>query len=242
MGIRGTDVTREASDIILLDDNFASVVNAVREGRRVYDNMKKSIKAHVAANVGELFVVLFAFLVAWPIPLMPLAILWMNLITDSLPSLALSVEKEEKDIMKRKPINQKETILTGFGSFLLISGIFSIILTIILFGLYFKTDLDKARTIALTTLVFCEMFIVLSCRSERNIWEVGLFSNRFLVGAILITIGLQLIAIFTPLANIFGFKALSLMELLIIFVCSSGVFVCFEIIKFVKNKRRSNKI
>ncbi|MDD4902765.1 MAG: HAD-IC family P-type ATPase, partial [Patescibacteria group bacterium] len=129
MGIRGTDVARDVSDIILLDDNFTSIVSAVREGRRVYDNMKKSITAHITANVDEMFVVLFALLLAWPLPLMPLAILWMNLITDSLPCLSLSFEPQDKNIMGRKPISQKETILTGITGFLLIAGTCSFVVT-----------------------------------------------------------------------------------------------------------------
>ena len=216
MGIRGSDVSREVSDIILLDDNFASIVNAVREGRRVYDNMKKSITSNLAANVGQMFIIMFALLLAWPLPLMPLAILWMNLITDSLPTLALSLEKPEKDIMRRKPINRKENILTHLGSFLLISGILAFIVTIGLFSLYFKTDLPKAQTIALTSAVFCEMFVVLSCRSNKNIWKIGWFSNKFLVYAVAIAIIFQLIAIYTPLASVFGFVKLSIGELLMI--------------------------
>lgn len=172
MGIRGADVARDVSDIILLDDNFSTIVQAIREGRRVYDNMKKSIKAHLAANGSELFVVLFALLLAWPLPMLPLAILWMNLVTDSLPTLALTVEKEEPDIMKKKP-RHKDTILNGMVKFLIIAGIFSFIATIFMFSLYFKTDLSKARTIAITTAVFCEMFAIFSCRSERNIWKIG---------------------------------------------------------------------
>ncbi|MDP1696119.1 MAG: HAD-IC family P-type ATPase, partial [archaeon] len=234
MGIRGTDVAREVSDIILLDDNFSSIVNAIREGRLVYDNMKKSIKAHLSANGSELFVVLFALLFFWPIPMLPLAILWMNLITDSLPSLALAVEKEEEDIMKRKPKN-KETILDGMKLFLVIAVIFTFIATIGMFALYYKIDLAKARTIALTTAVFCEMFIILSCRSrDKPIFKIGLFSNKFLIGAILIAIVLQLMAVYTPLASIFGFVPLSLKELLTITAVSCPAFIFFEVMKTLK--------
>jgi Ca2+-transporting ATPase len=237
MGIRGTDVARDVSDIILLDDNFSSIVSAIREGRRVYDNMKKSITAHIAANVDEIFVVLFALLLAWPLPLMPLAILWMNLITDSLPSLSLSVEPADKNIMKREPISSKETILTGTASFWLVAGIFAFIATIGLFSLYFKADLEKARTIALTTAVFCEMFVVLSCRSRRNIWEIGLFSNKFLLYSIIFAVCLQLIAIYSPLALVFGFVPLSLMEILLIVVAALPIFIIFEVWKFWQSRK-----
>jgi Ca2+-transporting ATPase len=237
MGIRGTDVARDVSDIILLDDNFNSIVSAVKEGRKVYDNLKKSIKAHISANLSELFIVLFALLLAMPLPLMPLAILWMNLITDSLPSLALAVEPADKDIMKRKPLNKKETILTGMFGFMLIAGLVSFVVTIGLFAFFYQQDLSKARTIALTTAIFCEMFIVLSCRSEKNIWKIGVFSNKFLVFSIAFAIGLQLIAIYTPLSLVFGFERLSFLELLIIFLASLPLFIIFEIKKFWISKK-----
>jgi len=233
MGIRGTDVAREVSDIIILDDNFSSIVRAVREGRRVYDNLKKSIKAHLSANGSEILVVIFALLMAWPLPLLPLAILWMNLITDSLPTLALTVEKEEKSIMHRKPRNE-ETILEGMVKFLVIAGIFSFVATICMFALYYQSDLDKARTIALTTAVFCEMFTVLSCRSSRPMKEIGFFSNRLLIFSVIGAIALQLIAIYSPLALAFGFKALSISELGLIFLVSFPILIIFEILKAFK--------
>jgi len=238
MGIRGTDVARDVSDIILLDDNFNSIVNAVREGRRVYDNMKKSIKFHLAANADEMFVILFAILLAFPIPLMPLAILWMNLITDSLPSLSLSVEKEEADIMKRKPRNPRENILDGILQFIVIAGLISFIATIIAFLLFYKTDLEKARTLALSVSVFCELFLVFACRSDKeNIWKIGIFSNKMVVYSVLIAFILQIIAIYTPLSTVFGFKALSFMELIFVIAISSAGFIFFEIKKFISAKR-----
>lgn len=236
MGIRGVDVARDVSDIILLDDNFSSIVKAVREGRRVYDNMKKSIKFHLSANAGELFVVLFALLWALPLPLLPLAILWMNLITDSLPSLSLSVEKEESDIMKKKPVNHEESIINGIWKFILIAGLISFIVALALFGLYYKADLARARTIALTTLVFFEMFIVFTCRSDKNVWKIGVFSNKMLIYSVLAAFLLQLIAIYSPLAIIFGFKALSLGELALVIAASSIGLIFFEIAKALKLK------
>jgi len=241
MGIRGTDVAREVSDIILLDDNFSSIVKAVREGRRVYDNMKKSIKFHLAANAGELLLVLIALMLAFPLPLLPLAILWMNLITDSLPSLSLSVEKEEENIMKRKPKNPEETILHGILSFIVFAGLISFIAAFAVFLLFYQQDLVKARTMALTTAVFGELFLVFTCRSEKkNIWEIGAFSNKFVVYAVLSAFLLQLIAIYTPLAAVFGFKALSFAELGLAVAVSSAGFIFFEIRKFIKKKELSS--
>ncbi|MEM4271919.1 MAG: HAD-IC family P-type ATPase, partial [Candidatus Pacearchaeota archaeon] len=236
MGIRGSDVARDVSDIILLDDNFSTIVQAIREGRKVYDNMKKSIKAHLSANGSELFVVMFALFLSWPLPLLPLAILWMNLITDALPTLALTVEKEEPDIMKRKP-RYKESILDNMILFLIIAGVFTFAATVLIFGLNYQADLAKARTMALTTAVLCEMFVILSCRSrDEHILKIGLFSNKYLIGAILITIILQLIVVYTPLSLIFGFTSLSLKELAIVTAVSMPVFIFFETLKLFKIK------
>jgi len=237
MGIRGTDVARDVSDIILLDDNFDTIVHAIREGRRVYDNMRKSIKAHISANADELFIVLAAIIFSMPLPFLPLAILWMNLITDSLPSLALGVEKEEEGIMKRKPINHNGNILSGIFKFIIFAGIVTFIVTMGIFLLFYQADLEKARTLALTTAVFCEMFVVLSCRSEnKNIWEIGLFSNKFLLFSISVAVALQIIAIYTPLSAILGLKAISLGELFLALGMSSIVLIFFEITKFFKIK------
>jgi len=238
MGVRGTDVTREVADIILLDDNFKTIVNAVREGRRVYDNMKKSIKFHLSANLGELLVVLIALSIALPLPLLPLAILWMNLVTDSLPSLALSVEKEEEDIMKRKPINHNGNILHGIFRFIIATGILSAGIALVLFLSFQQIDLDKARTITLTYLIFNEFFIAFACRSDhKTIFKLGLLSNKFLLGSILISAALQLIAIYTPLASVFGLKALSLGEIALAIGASSLIFILFEAIKLFKKKK-----
>lgn len=240
MGIRGTSVAREVSDIVLLDDNFSSIVRAVREGRKVYDNLKKSITAHLAANLGELFIVLFALLLALPLPMLPLAILWMNLITDSLPSLALAVEPEDKGIMKRKPISKNETILTGIVGFLIFAGLYSFLVSIGLFSLFYQTDLDIARTMTMTAAIFCEMFIVMSCRSKRNVWEIGPFSNRFLTYSILTAIVLQLIAVYTPLGLVFGFKALLPYQLFLTFIVSAPILVIFEVKKYLASKKEEN--
>jgi len=237
MGIRGTDVARDVSDMILLDDNFNTIIEAVKEGRRVYDNIKKAIKFNLSANIDELLVVLVAILLSLPIPLLPLAILWMNLITDSLPSLALTMEKEEPNIMKRKPLNPKEDILKGIFKFSTIAGFLSAFVTIILFLIFYQADLDKARTIAITTSVFSELFLVISCRSENEIvWKIKFFSNKYLILSVLAASALQIIAIYTPISSIFGFKALSIPELLIAIGAGLAGFLFFEIVKFFKIK------
>ncbi|VVB82455.1 Uncharacterised protein [uncultured archaeon] len=237
MGVRGTDVTREVADIILLDDNFSTIVNAIREGRRVYDYMKRSINAQLASNYGELVLVMSALLFLLPLPFLPLTILWINLITDSLPCLALGIEKEEPGIMNRKPINHNNNILHGISKFLVISSFFTFAVTIGFFLLFYQTDLEKARTMALVAAVFSEMFIIISCRSEeRNIWEIGFFSNKLLNFSIVIAFLLQLVAIYTPLSGILGLKVISLGELLLVLGASSLGFIFFELTKFFKIK------
>ena len=237
MGIRGTEVTRDVSDIILLDDNFSSIVKAVKEGRRVYDNMKKSIKFHIAANFGELLVILFSVIIALPLPMLPLAILWMNLVTDSMPSIALSIEKEEEDIMQRNPKNPDETILQGIMGFIIQAGIIAFISIMAVFLIFYGSDLEKARTMALSTAVFFELFLAFSCRSEKNIWKIGVFSNKFLVYSVAAAFALQLIAIYSPLSSVFGFKALSFYELLIAVAASSLGLIFFESKKLFNNKK-----
>ena len=238
MGIRGSDVARDVSDIILLDDNFASVVKAVKEGRRVYDNMKKSIQAHISANADELFVVLFALAFALPLPMLPLAILWMNLITDSLPSLVLGIEPAEKDIMKRKPVNPKETILAKIWLFIIAAGIITFAIAMAFFLMFHNQDLDKARTMVITSAVICEMFIVLASRTEKNIWNIDFWGNKFLNFSIALAIILQLIAVYTPLSSVFGFKALSFLELILIFALSSLTLVFLEGFKFFQREKQ----
>jgi len=236
MGIRGTVVAREVSDIILMDDDFSSIVKAVREGRRVYDNIRKSIKFHLAANLGELLVVFLTLLIGMPLPLLPLAILWMNLITDGLPSLAFTVEKEDSDIMKRKPKNPEETILSGIWQFIILAGLISFLTTFFLFASFYQNDLEKARTIALSVATFYEFFIVFTCRTEKPVWKIGIFSNKFLVYSVLAAFVLQLIAIYTPLSAVFGLKAISIGELLLVIAVSSVGFIFFETMKAIRNR------
>jgi|SRR3989344_4537034 len=238
MGIRGTDVARESSDIILLDDNFASVVNAVSEGRRVYDNLKKSIKFHLAANIHELFIVMFALILAFPLPMLPLAILWINLITDTLPSIALSVEPADKEIMKRKPSSYNDGILNNLKSFIITAGIISFIASMTLFLVYYNLtgNIAIARTIATTACAVSEFFLVFACRSDKTLWKIGLFSNKLLIYSVLAAFSLQLIAIYSPLGAVFGFVPLTASQLGITILVSSAAFVFFESKKALTNK------
>ncbi|NMB66534.1 cation-transporting P-type ATPase [Candidatus Woesearchaeota archaeon] len=239
MGIRGTEITRDVSDIVLLDDNFKTIVQAIKEGRRSYENLKKSIKASLSANVGELFFLIITMIFNLPLPFLPLSILWMNLITDSMPILSLGFEKEEKGIMEKKPSDFNENIMNKIFSFVIISGILSTLIAFLFFIMYYESNLDKARTLVLTSLIFSEAFIILSCRSDdKNIKEIkGFFSNKILSYSLLIMFILQIIAVYTPLSKVLGLTSISIIELLILFLSSSSIFIIFEISKFLKKKK-----
>lgn len=238
MNIKGTDIARESSDIILIDDNFSSIVRAIKEGRIVYDNIKKFVKYLLSVNFDEILVVTFALIAKIPIPFLPLQILWLNLVTDSLPALALSKERDEKGIMNKPPRNSKEHLLEGTFYFILIAGIMAFLATLLLFLIEYKTtgNLEKARTIAVTQAVMFEMFFVFSCKSDKSIRETNIFSNKYLIGAVLITIILQMIAIYTPLSLIFKFSYLTLKDWLIILLVSSSGFIFFEAKKLIKKR------
>ncbi|MEM4270611.1 MAG: cation-translocating P-type ATPase [Candidatus Pacearchaeota archaeon] len=229
---RGTDVAKEASDMVLLDNNFTSIVKAVKEGRRVYDNIKKFVKYMLSANTNEITLVLFALIIKWPLPLLPLQILWLNFITDSFPALAISTEEAESDIMKKKP--RKESILKGNIGFILFAGFLAFFICLIVFYLYMQ-DLDKARTMALTTSVMFQMFLVFNAKTNKSVFKSRL--NKWVIYGVLISTILHLILIYSPLNVFFGLVFLKLIDWLLIFgIC----FVCFLLLEFIKMK--SSKI
>lgn len=195
MGITGTDVSREASAMVLADDNFSSIVAAVEEGRGIYDNIRKFIRYLLSCNVGEVLVMLLALLGGMPLPLLPIQILWMNLVTDGLPAMALGVEPIERNIMRRPPRNPQESIFAhGLGWRVLSSGMVIAGLTLAVFGVIYTNghNLELSRTMAFNTLVFLQLFYVFSCRSEHvTIGQLGVFSNPHLIYAVLISMGMQ---------------------------------------------------
>lgn len=209
MGITGTDVTKEASDMILMDDNFASIVNAVEEGRGIYNNIQKFVHYLLSCNAAEVLFMFFAALVGWPAPLAAIQILWINLVTDGLPALALGVEPPEPDTMRRRPRRVNEPVITGkAGLAILLQGMLIAGATILIFAAIYTRDPDRfehARTAAFCTLAFSQLFFSLACRSWRyTLPELGLFSNPYLWGAIVISGLLQLSAVLlTPLRPYF---------------------------------------
>lgn len=203
MGGRGTDVAREAAEMVLLDDNFATIVHAIREGRRVYDNIRKFIKYTLTSNSGEIWVLLLAPFVGLPLPLLPIQILWVNLVTDGLPGLALSAEPAERDIMERPPRPPRESVFAhGMGRHIAIVGL-------VIGGLSLATaifskgaDVTYWQTMVFTTLVVAQLAQATAVRSEHeSLLAIGVFSNLYLVGAVGLTLVAQILAVYVPFLN-----------------------------------------
>lgn len=204
MGITGTDVSKEASDMVLRDDNFATIVEAIKEGRRIYNNIKSFIKYLLSANFDELLVVSTAFFVGLPLPLMPIQILWLNLVTDGLPALALGNEPAHEKLMMEKPRNPKESLFKGTKTFIFVAGIISAIATMLSFLAGLRESYPVAITMAFTTSILFELLLVFNCRVEgRAFWEVDLFSNKSLIIAVIVSFLLQLMVLYVPFLNPF---------------------------------------
>lgn len=195
MGVSGTDVTRESSAMVLADDNFSSIVAAVEEGRGIYDNIRKFVRYLLTCNVGEVLVMLLAVIGGLPLPLLPIQILWMNLVTDGLPAMALGVDPIDKNIMRRPPRDPEESIFAhGLGLRILGGGAMIAVLTLGVFSYFMAgaADIELARTAAFNTLVFLQLFYVFTCRSEHSgILETGLLGNLHLVAAVCASAVLQ---------------------------------------------------
>jgi Ca2+-transporting ATPase len=235
MGITGTDVSKEASDMVLMDDNFATIVAAVEEGRVIYDNIRKFIKYTMTSNSGEIWTMLVAPFLGMPLPLLPLQILWVNLVTDGLPGLALTVEPAERDIMQRPPYHPNENIFgRGMGRHILWVGLLMGLVSLGM-GLWFWNIGDPAwQTMVFTTLTLSQMGHALAIRSGReSLFTSGLLSNKPLLGAVLLTFALQMAVVYAPfLQNTFGTIALGLPELSISLALSTVVFFGVELEKW----------
>lgn len=247
MGITGTDVAKGASDMILTDDNFTTIVNAIEEGRNIYNNIKKSVIFLLSCNLGEVITILASIIFFWPVPLLPTQILWINLITDSLPAIALGIDPGDKDVMKKKPRDPKESFFAGgAGVRAVIGGLLIGILTLaaFYFGLYEhnyslgdtaipEEVLTYARTMAFVVLAASQLFYSLTIRSSsKSIFRIGIFSNKYLIGSIIIGLLLQSGVISIPvLANAFKVHNLSLRDWGIVILFALVPFAVNEIIK-----------
>jgi Ca2+-transporting ATPase len=231
MGKGGTDVAREASSMVLLDDNFATIVAAVREGRRIYDNIRKFVRYAMTGNSGEIWTLFLAPMLLLPIPLQPIHILWVNLVTDGLPGLALAAEPAERDVMQRPPRAPAESLFANgmwqhiLGIGLLIGG-----LCLAVQAWALSTGHAHWQTMVFTVLTLSQMVHILAIRSEReSLWQMRLGSNKPLLGAVALTVMLQLATIYVPALNpIFKTEPLSLDELAICMAAALTVGIAVE--------------
>ncbi|EOU2034145.1 calcium-transporting P-type ATPase, PMR1-type [Clostridium perfringens] len=240
MGITGTDVSKGASDMILTDDNFSTIVSAVEEGRKIYLNIKKSIVFLLSCNLGEILTLFTAILLNWNSPLQPIHILWVNLITDSFPALALGVDKTKEDVMNNPPRNPKESIFVKSDKIqLIINGVLIGGITLFAFKLgerLYPDSLIHAQTMAFVVLSVSQLFLSLSLRSNtKSAFSLGLFSNKYLVYSILLGIFLQVIIIsISFIANIFKVTPLLLYDWIVVILVSLIPFVINEILKLFR--------
>lgn len=238
MGITGTAVSKEASSMILLDDNFATIVKAVKEGRKIYDNILRFIKYTMTSNAGTLWAIFLAPFFGLPLPMFPIQILWMNLLADSLPGLALTAEPAERNIMNRPPRNPNENVFArGTGYFIIIYGLV-IGISALLFQAFAISEGMAWQTMVFTALVIGRMSVVMGVRSDADsIFNIGFFSNKPLLAAIVLNIFLQMIVVYTPFLNpIFHTEPLTLVELILTLALSLVVLFAIEIEKLWKKR------
>lgn len=243
MGITGTDVAKGAADMILTDDNFSTIVKAVEEGRNIFNNIKKSIIFLLSTNLGEIITLFVAILLNWSSPLLPIHILWINLITDSLPALALGVDPKDPTVMDDKPRNPKDNLFSnGTGITLILIGLIIGFTTLLSFkvGEYlYQNSLMHAQTMSFVVLSGSQLILSLAMRSEKeSVFKVGLFKNKKLIGAILIGIILQVSIIsIPPIAKIFNVFTLTLKDWFFVSLLSLIPFGFFELTKLIRKSK-----
>lgn len=243
MGISGTDVTKEASSMILLDDNFATIVAAVEEGRIIYDNIRKFIRYLLSCNLGEVLTMFLASIFYLPTPLLPIQILFVNLATDGLPAIALGVDPADDDIMMNMPRHKNESIFSrGLKEKILIRGSLIGICTVLAFiaGRYYNMDVKMCRTLALSTLILSQLLHVFECRSERHsIFDINIFSNIYLVGAVGISILMLLAILYIPFfQGIFHTVPLNFAEWTIVLFFSGVIFFINSVFLYLKDRKK----
>lgn len=237
MGERGTDVARDVSDIVLIDDNFASIVQGVKYGRKTYDNIKKFTKYILSVNFDTILLVGILSALGMPLPITPLLILWKNLITDSFPALSLVFEPEE-EVMKSKPRTEK-SLLKGIWKFIIFGGLLNFIacLCVYLIGLNIKgLSVPEVQTMVVTTGIIFELLFVYTCRSKKPLTQIGIFSNKWLNIAFITGISLQFILLYTGLGNLFGIVPLTLSDWLFVLPFGVSGVIIAEIVKYLKIK------
>ena len=244
MGKNGTDVAKNASDMILTDDNFVTIVKAVKQGRNIYDNIKKAIHFLIATNIGEIVTIFMGLILGLKSPLLAIQLLWINLVTDSLPAIAIGLEAPEKDIMKRHPIDSRKGIFSdGLWNKIIVEGIMLGMLTLVTFSVgnkYF--GLEVGRTMAFIALGMLELVHSFNIKSEQSIFKIGILENKYLIGSFIVGTIIQTIVVILPtLANIFKLVPLTNIQWIITIVISLLPIPIMEIQKRV-NKMNLGKI
>jgi len=239
MGITGTDVAKGAADMILTDDNFATIVEAVKEGRGIFDNINKPIRYLLSCNIGEIITLFIAILLNWDSPLLPIHILWINLVTDSLPAIALGVENVEKDIMSRPPRDpQKSIFADGIAVAIALQGAMIGVLSLVAFvlgqqmlsrGLDAEESLTVGRTMAFATLGLSQLVHSFNLRSNKSLFKIGFFSNRWILLAFTVSLAMQLVVMLTPaLSRMFKVTQLNAGQWLTVIAVSVAPFILVE--------------
>lgn len=233
MGITGTDVAKEASDVVLADDNFATIVSAVGEGRRIYDNLIKSIQFMISTNLGEIVLLLVAVLCNWAMPLLPIQLLFINLVCDSLPSLALSVDPAAKDIMSRRPVDAERGFFTRpFIRRITLQALIVGGASIVAYLIGLNVSLDVARTMTFAVMVFSQFTVIFSIRTGNKIFTTGFFTNRWLWLTILFVVVVTMFVMLTPsMMSLFDLTALDTQQWLAVAALSVGVLLLSELAK-----------
>jgi Ca2+-transporting ATPase len=242
MGVTGTDVTKEAADMVVTDDNFASIAAAVEEGRGIFDNIRKTIYFLLSCNVSEVLVMLFATLIGLPLPLLPIQILWMNLVTDGFPALALAVDPKSPDLMKQPPRRPEARLLDG-GTLLAI-GAQGVMLSAIALGAFayslygLHQEVEQARTVTFTVMVLAQLVHSFNCRSERwSLFQVGLWTNRPLLLAVSLSLGIQVVVLTVPaVATIFKVVPLPIEDWALMGGMGVLPFLLMELVKALRRR------
>ncbi len=242
MGITGTDVTKEVSDMVITDDNFASIVAAVEEGRGIYDNIKKFIHYLLSCNTGEILTMFVSSMIGLPVPLLPIHILWVNLVTDGLPALALGVDPVDPRIMKRRPRKANEAVVTKQRAFLMLAqGAFIAACSLLAFSFVLfieKEGIGRARTAAFIVLSCSQLFHSFNCRNmTESLFKIGIFTNKKLILAASISFFLQMAAVYVPfLQNVFKTEPLGIFDWVLVIAISSFPLWAMEVIKAINKK------
>jgi Ca2+-transporting ATPase len=248
MGITGTDVTKEVSDMVVTDDNFASIVTAIEEGRGIYDNIKKFVHYLLSCNTGEILVMFVSSLIGWPVPLLPIHILWVNLVTDGLPALALGVDPVDQKIMQRPPRKPDEAVITKERTFLMLAqGAFIAFCSLLAFGFVFfveKRNLAHARTAAFVVLACSQLFHSFNCRNmTESLFKIGVFTNKKLIIATVVSFSLQMAVVYLPfMQKILKTDPLCLYHWFLTIVISSFPLWVMELLKLTKRGKMQKEV